>query len=101
MSFVADTNWVGLSDPLNFTTELDMKLSPLTVIAKPWLPTFFDDGVMFWMLGIGFERLLITENVLALEAPPSGEGLKTVMVNVPAMVRSDDGIWAVSWAGEA
>ena len=81
---------VGRSEALNLTMEAGMKLVPLTVKVKPWLPTCFDAGVILAMLGMGL--VFVTENVLALEAPPSGAGLKTVTEKVPATTRSEAGI---------
>ena len=77
--------------------ELEMKLAPLTVRVKLLLPTTFDDGEIELIVGTGF---LPTTNDFAFEVPPPGAGLKTVTLNVPAVVRSEAGMMAVSLVAE-
>jgi len=79
------TNVVSLAEPLNLTTELEMKFVPLTVKVKPESPTVLDAGSIEVVVGAG----LLTVNVWAFEVPPPGVGLKTVMSKVPAVVRSE------------
>ena len=55
---------VGRSEALNLTMEAGMKLVPLTVKVKPWLPTCFDAGEMSAILGTGLLMLFITEQVV-------------------------------------
>ena len=92
VSWVADTYVVVLEEPSNFTTEDETKLVPLTVIVNSASPTVLKVGDIDAVVGTG----LFTVNVCALDVPPPGVGLKTVILNVPAVVRSEAGIVAVS-----
>lgn len=56
------------------------------------MPTNMDVGEMDERLGTG----LLIVKVCPLDVPPPGVGLKTVISAVPAVVRSDAGIEAVS-----
>src|SRR2546425_167961 len=78
--------------PAKFTTEFVTKFVPLTVSVKAPSPTFLLVGKMLVVVGAG----LLTVNVCALEVPPPGVGFVTVMLNVPAVVRSLAGIDAVN-----
>src|SRR5438552_3001033 len=80
------------AEPPKFTTEFVTKLVPLTVSVKTPSPTFLLVGEMLVVVGAG----LLTVNVCALEVPPPGVGFVTVMLNVPAVVRSLAGIDAVN-----
>src|SRR3989338_282678 len=87
------TNVVVRSEPLNFTTEEDMNSVPETVIVNSESPTVFPVGSMLVVVGTG----LFTVNVWASEVPPPGVGLNTVIEKVPAAVKSEAGMVAVSW----
>ncbi|OGD43413.1 hypothetical protein A3J02_02305 [Candidatus Azambacteria bacterium RIFCSPLOWO2_02_FULL_46_11] len=39
----------------------------------------------------------VTVNVFEPDSPPPGDGVKTVIGKLPAVVRSEDGMVAVSW----
>jgi hypothetical protein len=65
--------------PFHLTTELPLKLLPLTVNVKPASPATLVNGVMLLTEGTGFW----TDNELAPEVPPPGAGLKTVIDTVP------------------
>ncbi len=80
------------AEPPKFTTEFVTKFVPLTVSVKTPSPTFLLVGEMLVVVGAG----LLTVNVCALEVPPPGVGFVTVMLNVPAVVRSLAGIDAVN-----
>jgi len=86
---------VSLAELLNFTTELEIKLVPLTVRVNPESPTFLEVGSIEVVVGTGLSGTL-TVNVWAFEVPPPGVGLKTVMSKVPAVVRSEVRIVAVT-----
>jgi hypothetical protein len=79
-------------EPLKFTTAPETKLVPLTVSVKAPPPTFLLAGEMLVVVGGG----LFTVTTCAFEEPPPGAGLATVMLNVPAVVRSLAGIAAVT-----
>ena len=73
------TKVVARALPFQRTTELPLKLLPLTVIVKPASPATLADGVMLVIEGAGFW----TDNELPAEVPPPGAGLKTVIDTVP------------------
>lgn len=76
-----------------------IKPVPLTVSVKAGLPVVFDVGEILVVVGaVGFAST--TVNVCPLEVPPPGVKLNTVMVKVPALVRSEAGMVAVSWVAE-
>jgi len=58
----------------------------------PVAPTILFVGEMLVVVGRG----LFTVKIWALDVPPPGVGLNTVMLNVPAVVRSLAGIVAVT-----
>ncbi|HAM95774.1 TPA: hypothetical protein DCP81_02410, partial [Candidatus Azambacteria bacterium] len=87
------TNVVVRSEPLNLTTEEDMNSVPETVMVNSESPTVFPVGSMLVVVGTG----LFTVNVWASEVPPPGVGLNTVIKKVPAAVKSEAGMVAVSW----
>jgi hypothetical protein len=80
-------------DPLTFTTAPETKLVPLTVSVNVASPTFLLAGEMFVVVGSG----LFTVKTCEFEVPPPGAGLVTVMLNVPAVVRSLAGIAAITF----
>src|SRR5207248_2550237 len=92
VSCVALMKVVVRAEPPKFTTEFVTKFVPLTVSVKTPSPTFLLVGEMLVVVGAG----LLTVNVCALEVPPPGVGFVTVMLNVPAVVRSLAGIDAVN-----
>src|SRR3990172_531392 len=91
LNCVALRNVVGRSLLLNRTREPETKPAPLTMIARLGEPTIAAAGERLLMAGTG---LLMVRSV-ALDVPPPGKGLKTVIENVPALVTSPAGICAV------
>ena len=89
---MAETKEVVLFKPSKRTTELETKFVPLTVIVNSASPAVFEVGDIEVVVGTG----LLTVKVWAFEVPPPGVGLKTVILNVPAVVRSLVKIVAVS-----
>src|SRR2546429_5724554 len=81
------------AEPLKFTAELETKL-PFTVSVKAASVTDLLVGEMLVVVGV----TLFTVNVCALDVPPPGTGFVTVMLDVPAVVRSLAGMEAVSCA---
>ena len=69
------TSAVGRSLPLKRTTELLLKLVPFTVKVKAASPAVLLVGAMVVSVGTG----LLTVRLVALETPPPGNGLKTVI----------------------
>jgi hypothetical protein len=49
------TNVVGLLDPFQFTTELEINPDPLTVRVKAWLPAVALEGDNELTAGVGLE----------------------------------------------
>src|SRR5881296_288154 len=94
VSWVALTKAVVRELPFQRTTELATKLEPVAVSVKAAPPTAALVGEIEVSTGTG----LLMLNVLAVERPPPGAGLKTVTCAVPGETRSDAGIVAVSWA---
>jgi len=92
-----DTKDVNLGEPLKFTVELELKLAPLTVNVNAPPPAATDDGEIDIVAGVK----LPTVNDWALEVPPLGLELVTVTLNVPVVVRSEDGIDAVNCVEDA
>src|SRR6266568_5014534 len=84
------TKLVVRFEPANCTTDVDTKFVPFTVSVNV-APTILFVGEMLVVVGRG----LITVKVWALDVPPPA-GLNTVMLNVPAVVRSVAGIEAVN-----
>ena len=74
------------------TVDPGTKLVPTIYRMMAGSPAVALDGEMLVVVGSG----LFTVNVLALEAPPPGVGLKTVIACVPASARSAAIIWAVN-----
>jgi len=56
------TNVVSLAEPLNLTTDAEIKLVPLTVKVKPSSPTVLDVGSIEVVVGTGLSGTL-TVNV--------------------------------------
>jgi len=81
--------------PFHLTTELEMKLLPLTVSIKPAPPAVAELGLRLVVVGTGLSGTLIVK-VWELEVPPPGVGLKTVTLAVPAVAMSAARIAAVS-----
>lgn len=74
----------------NCTTDEETNPDPFTVRVSAVSPTKALAGTMFDVEGRG----LFTVNGSALDSPPPGRGLNTVMLNVPAVSRSDASIEA-------
>jgi hypothetical protein len=81
------------SAPFQRTTEPDMKPVPLIVRVNAGPPAVAEPGLSPLIAGTG----LLTGKLTALEDPPPGAGLKTVMLEVPPVARSLAGIAAESW----
>lgn len=79
-------------EPLSRTTEPVTNLVPVSVIVNCAEPTSFEFGEIVVRVGTG----LFTVKVTALDVPPPGVGLKTVISNVPTAVISEAGIVASS-----
>ena len=84
-------------DPAHLTTDAGRKSPPLTVKVNWADPTGFDEGERLVMDGTGLE---VTTKGIVLDVPPPGAGLTTVMLKLPAAVRSEAGMMAVSWVAE-
>ena len=72
-------------EPFQFTMEPLTKLEPATVIVKAGSPLKAEFGVIEIRLGGG----LLTVNRTPVDKPPPGAGVKTVIIKVPAFVRSE------------
>lgn len=81
-----------LAPPSKLTTEEETKLAPFTVKVNPKAPTVLEVGEISVVVGIG----LLTVKVCALEVPPPGVGLVTVISKVPAAVKSEVRMAAVT-----
>ena len=81
-----------LDEPEKFTTELEIKLVPLTVRVKPVSPAVLEVGDILVVVGTG----LPTVKVCALDVPPPGVGFVTVISKVPAVVKSPVSMAAVT-----
>jgi len=79
--------------PLMFTVELLTKFVPFTVRANAPEPAITVEGCSEAAVGVG----LLMVSVRALDVPPPGVGLVTVMEAVPAAAMSPAKIAAVSW----
>src|SRR5437773_1445864 len=90
---VALTNVVVRSLPLKRTSEALTKLVPLTVITSAPFPAMLFGGESVLIDGAA----LLTVKVTALELPPPGAGLKTVITGVPATATSVAVIRALDW----
>lgn len=92
VSDVASTKVVVSGVPFQLTTDPETRFDPMAVSVNVEDSMRADVGVIDVKTGTG----LVTVNVRPLEVPPPGVGLLTVMVAVPAGVRSPAGIAAVS-----
>ena len=92
LSCVGLTNVVGLGEPLTCTTDPLINPVPFTVSVKLGPNATAVAGEILEMVGVGFS----TANVKAVEAPPPGEGLTTVIERLAAVATSDAGICAVN-----
>ena len=77
--------------PFHFTTEVEMKLAPLTVSVNAAPPTMAPVGATDAIVGAG----LLMGNTVAPDRPPPGVGLVTVILAEPEFVISPAGTWAV------
>ena len=75
---------VGRSLPFRRTTEVLIKLVPLTVSGNAASPAILLAGNRVEMVGTG----LFTAKVLEADMPPPGRGLKTVIGTGPGVARS-------------
>ena len=96
---MAAVNCVGLTKVvtratlLNFTTDVPTKFVPSTVNVNAPELTVLDVGDNVLIVGTG----LLTLKATALEEPPPGAGLTTVMEIDPAALMSAAEILAVTW----
>jgi len=74
-----------------------LKFVPVTVKVKEFPPAVTEVGFIDDDVGTG----LLIARVCALEVPPPGAELITVIEAVPAVAISDDGTVAVNWVDEA
>jgi hypothetical protein len=72
-----------------------MKFAPVTVSENAGPPAVALEGDIEVTVGAGFAATLIVK-VSALDVPPPGAGVCTVTFAVPAVLKSDAGICAVS-----
>jgi hypothetical protein len=86
------TNVVVRAEPLKFTTDVETKLVPFTVSVNAASPTFLLAGAMLVVVG----TRLFTVKTCALDVPPPGVGLVTVMLNVPPVATSAAAMEAVN-----
>ena len=93
MSWVLLINCVESVTPLNCTTAPFTKLLPVTVISNVAAPAVTTDGEMELITAAG----LLMVNVLIMDVPPPGAGVKTVMAAVPALTTLPAGTVAFSW----
>ena len=68
---------------------------PVTVNVNAGLPVVALEGESKVIVGVGFGGVLVVK-LSAPDAPPPGAGVCTATVAVPAELRSDAGICAVS-----
>ena len=92
---VVDTKVVATALPFHNTCEVETNCVPVTVRVRAGLPARAVNGERELIVGTGFGGVLIVK-LSALDVPPPGMGLCTVILAVPAVVRSDAGICAVS-----
>ena len=92
VSCVLLTKLVARSCPLTRTTELEVKPEPVTVRLKAAAPAGTVAGLRAVTCGAG----LVTVKSRVSESPPSGGGLKTVMLTVTGKAMSVAGSCAVS-----
>src|SRR5436190_1922588 len=92
LSCVAETYVVGRSAPFQRTTEPATKFVPVTVSVKPEAPAWTRFGLSPVVAGTGF----VIVKACALDVPPPGAELNTVIGAVPAVAMSAGEIVAVS-----
>jgi hypothetical protein len=92
---VAEPNVVALSVPFHRTTELLMKLEPVTVSVNPAPPAIAEVGLILVRPGTGLAAVIV--KFTPLDVPPPGAGLNTVTLAVPAVAMSAARIVAVNW----
>ena len=90
VNWVELTNVVDLATPFKRTTVPTMKPAPLTVRVKPTSPARAEGGLSEMMLGV-------TVKVTAVEVPPPGAGLTTVIGKLPEAVKSAAKSVTVNW----
>ena len=82
MAGIAACSWVGLrnvverAEPFQLATELLMNPLPFIVIVKAAAPAVMLFGVIEVSTGRGLAALIV--NTAAAEAPPPGDGFRTV-----------------------
>ena len=91
-ALMAAVSWVGLmkvvvrAEPFQRTVDTpSMKPVPFTVSVKPGPCASIVVGVIPVLVGAG----LVTDKLRALEVPPPGPGVKTLIVCVPAVATVD------------
>ena len=80
--------------PFHLTTELEMKLVPVTVRVNAEPPAVAELGLKLLSVGTGLGAIMV--KLSTPEVPPPGVGLKTVTLAVPAEAMSVARIDAVS-----
>jgi hypothetical protein len=84
--------------PLKFTTELPMKLVPLTVSVNAPEPAVALAGTIDVMAGAGLlVAAALMVKVAEFDVPPPGGGFVTVTDTDPLLAMAAAGIAAVSW----
>src|SRR2546427_1836382 len=73
------TNVVVRGEPLKFTTDVETKLVPFTVMVNAASPTFLLVGEMLVVIG----TRLFTVRTWRFDVPPLGAGLMTVIGHEP------------------
>jgi hypothetical protein len=92
LNCVALVKVVVRAEPLKFTTDVETKFVPLTVSVNAASPTFLLVGAIVVVVG----TKLFTVKVCALDVPPPGVELITVILNVPPVVTSVEVMEAVN-----
>jgi hypothetical protein len=94
VSEVPDTKVVATALPFQSTCDVETNSIPATVKVNAGLPAYAVAGESELIVGIGFGGALIVK-LSPLDVPPPGAGLPTVILAMPAVVRSDTGTCAV------
>lgn len=94
VTLVALTKVVASAVPFQFTTELSTKFVPFTVNVNGAVPARALTGASEVIVGTGFVAVMV--NTMAEDEPPPLSGLATVILAVPAVVRSAVVIVALS-----
>lgn len=95
VSSVVLIRFVARSAPLSLTTEVETKFVPVTVMVNPASPKVLLEGEMLVVLGSGLSAVF-TVKLCALEVPPPGVGLNTLILYVPGVLKSFAGMVALS-----